>query len=84
MTRGLVHNNNLSDLPSAGHARINLGLATIDLNCICELFIVNAIFLARQFYQFALGCGYAHQSMVMAPEMMAEEYGQAYCRDGRK
>ena len=38
MTRGLVRNNNLSDLPSAEQARINLGLATIDLNRIRGLF----------------------------------------------
>ena len=38
MTRGLVRNSNLSDLPSAEQARINLGLATIDLNRIRGLF----------------------------------------------
>ena len=42
---------------------------------------VNAISLTRQFYQFALGCGYAPQSMVTAFEMMAEEYGDAYCKN---
>jgi hypothetical protein len=38
MTRGLVRNNNLSDLPSVEQARINLGLATVDLNRIRGLF----------------------------------------------
>jgi hypothetical protein len=38
MTRGLVRKNNLSDLPSAERARINLGLATPDLNRIRGLF----------------------------------------------
>lgn len=38
MVRGLVRNNNLSDLPSPEQARINLGLATIDYNRIRGLF----------------------------------------------
>jgi len=38
MTRGLVRKNNLSDLPSAEQARINLGLATADYNRIRGLF----------------------------------------------
>ena len=38
MTRGLVRKNNLSDLPSPEQARINLGLATADLNRIRGLF----------------------------------------------
>ena len=40
---------------------------------------VNAISLTRQFYQFALGCGYASKSMVDAFEIMAAEYGEAHC-----
>jgi hypothetical protein len=40
---------------------------------------VNATGLTRQFYQFALACGYAPQSMVTAFEMMAAEYGEAHC-----
>jgi hypothetical protein len=40
---------------------------------------VNAFALTRQFYQFALGCGYAPQSMVDAFETMASEYGEAHC-----
>ena len=38
MSRGLVRKNNLSDLPSPEQARINLGLATADLNRIKGLF----------------------------------------------
>lgn len=38
MTRGLVRKNNLSDLPSPEQSRINLGLATADLNRIRGLF----------------------------------------------
>ena len=38
MTRGLVRKNNLSDLPSPEQARINLGLASADLNRIKGLF----------------------------------------------
>jgi hypothetical protein len=38
MTRGLVRKSNLSDLPSPEQARINLGLATADLNTIRGLF----------------------------------------------
>jgi len=40
---------------------------------------VNAIGLARQFYQFALGCGYAPQSMVDAFYAVAEEYDKGHC-----
>lgn len=40
---------------------------------------VNAFALTRQFYQFALGCGYAPQSIVDAFETMAMEYGEAHC-----
>jgi hypothetical protein len=38
MARGLVRKNNLSDLPSPEQARINLGLASADLNKIKGLF----------------------------------------------
>ena len=40
---------------------------------------VNAIGLTRQFYQFAVGCGYAPQNIVDAFYMLADEYGHAYC-----
>ena len=40
---------------------------------------VNAFGLVRQFYQFALGCGYAPQNIVDAFEAMADEYGSAHC-----
>jgi hypothetical protein len=40
---------------------------------------VNATSLTRQFFQFALGCGYAPQSVVEAFETLANEYGDAYC-----
>ena len=39
MTRGLVRKNNLSDLPDAEQARINLGLASADYNRIRGLYI---------------------------------------------
>ena len=45
---------------------------------------VNAFALTRQFYQFALGCGYAPQSMVDAFETMAMEYGEAHCANKAK
>jgi hypothetical protein len=38
MTRGLVRKNNLSDLPDAEQARINLGLASADYNRIRGLY----------------------------------------------
>jgi hypothetical protein len=37
---------------------------------------VNAPGLVRQFYQFALGCGYAPQNIVDAFEALADEYGR--------
>lgn len=40
---------------------------------------VNATGLVRQFYQFALGCGYAPKSMVDAFYMLAAEYDEAHC-----
>jgi hypothetical protein len=40
---------------------------------------VNAIGLTRQFYQFAIGCGYAPKSIVDAFYSLAEEYGAAHC-----
>lgn len=45
---------------------------------------VNAFALTRQFYQFALGCGYAPQSMVNAFKTMANEYGEAHCENKAK
>ena len=46
---------------------------------------VNAFALTRQFYQFALGCGYAPQNIVSAFETLAMEYGAAHCDyDDRK
>jgi hypothetical protein len=46
---------------------------------------VNATGLTRQFFQFALGCGYAPQSIVEAFEALADEYGNAFCGyDGEK
>lgn len=42
---------------------------------------VNATGLTRQFYQFALGCGYAPQSMVDAFLTLSEEYGGAHCKE---
>lgn len=48
---------------------------------------VNATGLTRQFYQFALGCGFAPRSIVDAFSALAEEYGEAHCKEeynGRK
>jgi hypothetical protein len=39
MTKGLVRKNNLSDLPDAEQARVNLGLATEDYNSIRGLYM---------------------------------------------
>lgn len=39
---------------------------------------VNAMALTRQFYQFALGCGYAPQSIVDAFYTLSMEYGEAF------
>lgn len=41
----------------------------------------NATALTRQFFQFALGCGFSPRSMVEAFESLADEYGQAYCKE---
>jgi hypothetical protein len=35
--------------------------------------------LTRQFFQFAVGTGYAPSSVVHAFLSLADEYGQAYC-----
>ena len=43
---------------------------------------VNAFALTRQFYQFALGCGYAPQNIVDAFSVLATEYGSAHCYNG--
>lgn len=40
---------------------------------------VNATGLTRQFYQFAVGCGYSPSNIVDAFYVLAEEYGEAYC-----
>lgn len=46
---------------------------------------VNAFALTRQFFQFAMGCGYAPKNIVDAFYSLAEEYGTAYCGyDGEK
>lgn len=45
---------------------------------------VNATGLTRQFYQFALGCGYAPQSMVDAFYELASEYGKAHCNENQE
>lgn len=40
---------------------------------------VNAIGLTRQFYHFALACGFAPSNVVDAFYALAEEYGKAHC-----
>lgn len=40
---------------------------------------VNATGLARQFFQFAIGCGYSPKNIVDAFSSLADEYGTAYC-----
>lgn len=39
----------------------------------------GAFALAREFYCFALACGFAPQSIVYAFTELAEEYGTAHC-----
>jgi hypothetical protein len=39
---------------------------------------VNAIGLTRQFFHFAVGCGYSPKNIVDAFRSLAEEYGKAY------
>lgn len=46
---------------------------------------VNATGLTRQFFQFAVGCGYSPKNIVDAFLMLGDEYGEAYCGyDGGK
>lgn len=45
---------------------------------------VNADGLVRQFFYFAIGCGYSPRNIVDAFEAMAEEYGEAYCNYDKK
>lgn len=40
---------------------------------------VNAMGLTRQFFQFALGCGYSPKNIVDSMYALSEEYGEAYC-----
>lgn len=42
---------------------------------------VNATALTRQFYQFAVGCGYSPRNIVDAFYALAEEYS-IHCYDG--
>lgn len=45
---------------------------------------VNATALVRQFYQFAVGCGYSPKNIVDAFSLLAEEYGEVYCGYNRE
>lgn len=45
---------------------------------------VNATGLTRQFFQFAIGCGYSPRNIVDAFYSLAEEYGGAYCGYNKK
>lgn len=46
---------------------------------------VNADGLTRQFFHFAVGCGYSPKNIVDAFYMLADEYGKSYCGyDGKK
>lgn len=45
---------------------------------------VNAFGLTRQFFQFAVGCGYSPKNIVDAFASLASEYGNAYCYHGEK
>lgn len=40
---------------------------------------VNATGLTRQFFQFAMACGYSPKNIVDAFSSLADEYGTAYC-----
>lgn len=44
---------------------------------------VTATALTRQFYQFALGCGFSPLNIVDAFEALASEYGEALDYNGR-
>lgn len=45
---------------------------------------VNAMALTRQFFQFAVGCGYSPNSVVEAFTALSSEYGVAYCGYDKK
>lgn len=45
---------------------------------------VNAIALTRQFFQFAVGCGYSPKNIVDAFSSLSDEYGTAYCHYDKK
>jgi hypothetical protein len=45
---------------------------------------VNAIALTRQFFQFAVGCGYSPKNIVDAFSSLSDEYGAAYCHYDEK
>ena len=40
--------------------------------------------MARAYYQFMSGCGYAPQSIIDGMITVANEYEAAYCYDGEK
>lgn len=45
----------------------------------------TATAMARAFYQFMMACGYAPKSVIDGMEIIATEYGEAYCGyDGGK
>ena len=44
----------------------------------------NATAMARAYYQFMSGCGYAPQSIIDGMITVANEYEAAYCYDGEK
>jgi hypothetical protein len=40
---------------------------------------VNGVALTRQFFQFALGCGFSPKTIVNAMDELSKEYGEVYC-----
>jgi len=79
MTRGLVRNNNLSDLPSPEQARINLGLSNEDYDAIKGLYIgiglrasdVQRIARSASNYQLQVDVTSATLSGIVASDFVA-------------
>jgi hypothetical protein len=44
----------------------------------------DAMAVVRAFYQFMMACGYAPSNAVDAMTTIADEYGAAYCYDGKE
>lgn len=79
MTRGLVRNKNLSDLPSPEQARINLGLNNADYDAIKGLYLgiglrasdVQCIAKSSNNYQLQIDSNFATLSGIVAGDYVA-------------